>query len=397
MAKSKIDKRKRLVKPKEPTPQTPTQKQKKAPVKRTKAQIEANKASAIKKFYDSFGVIINDRKALKNEKIYNLFKVPSKEKGANMPHIQTREPGQIVQADLLFLPKDDGYRYALVVVDCGNRAVDAEPVKVKESEQVLAAFKKIFTRKIVKQPAFQIQVDAGNEFKGEVKKYYESKNIFVRAAQVGRHRQVALVEGMNGILGKALLMRQAAQEMQTGEISTEWILFLPKVIAAMNEHLKLDKPREVTTDIPCKGDACKILPEGTPVRVALDRPINALEETLSGKFRKADIRFDKTPRTIEHVLLMPDLPPMYRISGKHNVAYTKNQLQVLPTKENIGPDEYIHKFKIEKIIGKKTNKKGTFYHIKWFGYPDPTWQPAEEIEADVPTLVTEFEKMNTKK
>ena len=36
--------------------------------------------------------------------------------GASMPHFQSFEPGLIQQADLLFLPNDHGYKYALVVI-----------------------------------------------------------------------------------------------------------------------------------------------------------------------------------------------------------------------------------------------------------------------------------------
>jgi len=385
MAKLKFTHKKKSAKPIAPAP-------KKEEKNENKDQKEKmSDEEAIKKFYDSLGVIIPNRDALKNEKLFNLFREPKKDTGPNMPHIRTRSPGQIIQADLLFLPYDAGYRYALVVVDCGNRAVDAEPIKTKTAKEVLAAFKTIFSRHYVKEPKFQVQVDAGSEFKSIVKEYFKSKNIFVRAAQVGRHRQVAMVEGMNGIIGKALLMRQAAQELQTGEVSTEWIAFLPKVIKAMNQYLRMNKPRTMSDEIKCKGDACNVMEEGTKVRVALDAPQSALDKKEYGTFRKADIRFDKTPRTIDHVLLIPEQPPMYTISGKRNVAYTKNQLQVLPEQENMPPPEYVSKYIVEKILNKKKDGRRWMYEIKWKGFDKTTWEPVATITEDVPQIAKAFE------
>ena len=74
----------------------------------------------------------------------------------------------VEQADLLFLPKDEGYRYALVVVDVATRAMDAEPLKEKKTEAVLQAFRKIYARKYLKWPTKFLQVDSGSEFKSVV-------------------------------------------------------------------------------------------------------------------------------------------------------------------------------------------------------------------------------------
>ena len=37
------------------------------------------------------------------------------------------EPKAVLQADLLYLPDDKGYKYALVCVDVGSGYTDAEP------------------------------------------------------------------------------------------------------------------------------------------------------------------------------------------------------------------------------------------------------------------------------
>ncbi len=51
------------------------------------------------------------------------------------------------------LPNDNGYRYALVVCDVGGkRETDAEPLRTKDAESVLKAFKIIYKRKLLKFP-----------------------------------------------------------------------------------------------------------------------------------------------------------------------------------------------------------------------------------------------------
>lgn len=68
-------------------------------------------ASKISQFYKTFGVEGTNEKDLKKEKLYNLIKVPKKDKGKNMPHIDDFIKNATQQADILFLPNDDGYKY----------------------------------------------------------------------------------------------------------------------------------------------------------------------------------------------------------------------------------------------------------------------------------------------
>jgi hypothetical protein len=150
------------------------------------------------------------------KKLEELYKKPKKEKlpdeGASF---QVFEPNLIQQADLLFLPHDKGFKYALVVVDDASKICDAEPIKNKNSIDVLNAFKKIYHRNILKLPQIQIEVDDGSEFKGEVAEYFKKHKIRVRVAEPNRHRQQGLVELKNKILGSTLLQLQTLDEMKT--------------------------------------------------------------------------------------------------------------------------------------------------------------------------------------
>jgi hypothetical protein len=361
--------------------------------------------SKLGQYYKDFGITpVTDHDLLQKQKLYNLYKKPIKDKGVNMPHIDVREPNITHQADLLFLPNDNGYRYALVVVDCNNGLTDAVPLKSKESKDVLAGFKKIYQRGPLKIPQ-NLQVDSGAEFKGDVKKYFDDKHVYVRAGLPGRHRMQALAERRNQTIGTALLMRMTSQELLTGSVSNEWVDDLPVVIDAINKQVKL-KPKKKYPDVPvCKGDSCNLLKVGTIVRVILDEPRDLVTmQRLPGKFRSGDIRFDPKPRIIKQVLLKPGQPPTYLVDGDvgpnkiRPVAYTKNQLQVVPEDEQY-PDTKVIRGKpttyvVEKILDKRKHKNRIEFLVKWAGYPHEqnTWEPRTQLIEDVPGLVLAFER-----
>ena len=293
-------------------------------------------------------------------------------------------PNQVHQADLLFLPDDDGYKYALVVVDDATRITDAEPIKAKTAADVLEGLKTIYQRSILKLPK-KIEVDPGTEFKGVVAKWFEDQHILVRVGKTGRHRMQALVERRNQIIGTAIHKRQAAEELLTGEPAKEWIDDLPKIIKAMNKKTKGQKLEKLANKLPdeptCepKSDARHLLTQGDKVRVILERPEAVQGEKLHGKFRSSDIRWSEKPRTIRLVLLKPKQPPMYLLdgpSGPHKVelvAYTKAQLQLIQPNEEyphssiIKNVEKVKTFRIEKILAKKKIKNKWFLSIKCAG------------------------------
>jgi hypothetical protein len=330
----------------------------------------------------------------------NLYKKPIKDKGVNMPHFQTYDKDVINQADILFLPNDKGYKYALVVVDLYDRRTDAEPLKSKSAEATLEGFKKIYSRKILNLPKL-LEVDPGTEFQGVVKNYFNSKGIRLKVGLPDRHRQQAIVEQKNLVIGRVIHKRQAAQELITGVPSTEWITDLPKIIAAINRRAKPAKDINKTDEPVCKGKSCYLFYIGDKVRVALDAPRSTTEkgEKLHGKFRASDIRWDPTPRTIENIILHSGMPPLYRVSGITRAVYTKNQLQLIPENESLPePDKFIRGkpkvFKVEKILKSKKVKGHTYYLIKWQGYDESeaTWEPRESLLEDIPDIINKYEQ-----
>lgn len=275
----------------------------------------------------------------KNKKptlVSELLKVPKPDKKINMPKRDSRfiEAGYIQQADLLFLPDDNGFKYALVVIDIGSSICDAEPLETKTQAEVLSAFKVIYARKNLDIPKAILQIDNGAEFNGKVAKWFSDNKVMIRRGRPGRHRQQANVESLNGIIARAIFYALHTEELKTNETAKAWTQNLPKIIKIINDHRKkqnkLKSKKPIDLDVRCEGDSCTLLKKGQKVRRILDEPKDPGTNTkLSGKFRKTDTRWENESRTIEGVILHPAQSPMYKISGMRNTLYTRNQLQLV--------------------------------------------------------------------
>ena len=249
---------------------------------------------------------------------------------------------------------------------------DAEPIKYKYSFIVRDALKRIYERKILKIP-HEIEVDAGNEFKSDFTTYFNTVS-HVRRKKAGRHQAQAVVEGINSLLSKIIQTRMISEEIINKENSSEWVEEIPSIITVVNKYF-YHKPSEtdIKSHIPIKVKKesleFNVLTVGTPVRIQLDNPVDAIEtKRLNGSFRIGDIQWENVVRNITQVYLLPDFPPMYQVDNDDdddNVAYTRNQLQVvLPNKKK--PSTKLRKKEIvEKILKCVVKGKKVFFEIQW--------------------------------
>jgi hypothetical protein len=264
-------------------------------------------------------------------------------------------------------------------------------MKNRSAEDTLKALKNIYKRKILKIPHY-LEVDSGTEFKGVFYNYFHTKTN-IRVKETGRHRQQSVVETRNGIISRLLSKRQLAEEINTQEPSHEWVDFLPQVISAMNKFYS--QPVEhIDGALPprAKGLNATIIPIGTNVRVQLDNPIGYLQgDKLHGKFRAGDGRWTKTPQPITTFYLRPDAPPMYQVNNNQNVAYTRNQLQIVKPNE-IKPNPKLQtKFIVSKILSKEIIKNKIMYKVRWSDNTE-TVEPRSKLIKDIPQLIKEFDE-----
>jgi hypothetical protein len=337
-----------------------------------------------------------------------MTKPKAAKKNTTMPHFTTNLPkDERHQADTLYLPNDNGHKYALVVVDVGTRMIDAEPMKGRTGDDTVEAIKKIYKRNILSAPVV-ITCDQGTEFKGEFKTYCKNNNIYVRYGKKYRHRQTALAEKANARISRPLFKRMLEEEVLTEKTSRQWISQLPKVIKQLNEERKKIKLEPEKDIFECHGDDCDMLEQGTTVRVILDAPVDFVtEDRLHGySFRHTDTRWSKTKHIITKTFILPNQPPLYCVDNDENTAYTKSQLLVVDDKQEKKPDKAkilpITKKKgadvyhVDKILDKKKIKNKLHYLVSWKGFDESSnsWEPASVLKEDIPDEVKKYEKNN---
>jgi len=347
------------------------------------------------KFFKTF---IKDK--VKPSTVKNLMTPPKKEKRKEMPHLRSFTPNMTHQVDILYLPNDKGYKYALVVVDVNTKMADAEPLKTHSSEEVVKAIDKIYNRKILKKPSMFINVDNGSEFKGSFTKWDKKNKIAIRTGMTNRHRQQALVEYINLVIGRAIFIRMNAEELQNKKETVGWTKYLSNIINIYNQHV-IDTYEPLTTSkifknsMPSTTD--KLLEIGTLVRTIKNYPDNLYKKRQDSKFRTGDIRYNVEPKPITNIIIEPNQPVMYQINNNNKVAYTIQQLQIVEPETLQMEQNYMDdvRYIVEKIINKR-KKGGTYeYLLKFEGFDDTynEWKKLKDIKDEgLIKFVEEYEK-----
>ena len=342
----------------------------------------------IEEYYKTGGLVKskNKDKILKNEELYQLLKKPKKDKGGEIPHMQDIEKNAVMQSDLLYLPDDKGYKYALVCVDVGSGKTDAEPLKERDADSVLQAFKKITSRAPLKNsPEYMLQCDSGVEFKGVFSTYVKSKGITIRVGEVGRSRQQAIAESRNKTIAEALFHRQVGQELLTEQVSKEWTSHLKTVIKVINKWQD-EKTEPKKTHEPYIPKKTVMLSVGQPVRIILEEPLDTSGTKLHGGFRATDIRWSRKISKVSNIIIDEGEPLLYQLDDKPT-SYTFNQLQVVDEAKLSEPPASViegtpETYVVKAIKDKRTENRKIQYRVQWKGYPneaDWTWEPKTEL------------------
>ncbi|XP_067936970.1 uncharacterized protein [Watersipora subatra] len=153
----------------------------------------------------------------------------AKPKRIKFPHYSQDKPNHTHQIDLLSLPTDKGYKYALTVVDIASRYKEAEPLKKKTAADTVEAIKCIYNRSPLEYPK-EIMSDKGREFIGTFTELMNEKGIKISRSL--NKKKVAFVERFNRTLSERLFAHQYAEEIKTDKTNQEWVKRLPGVVAA---------------------------------------------------------------------------------------------------------------------------------------------------------------------
>lgn len=334
-----------------------------------------------------------------------LLQIPKKESALQTATTDVFERNNTHQVDLLYLPDDKGFKYALVCVDlCYPRYIGVEKLKDKKPESVRNALLEIYKKykKYLKLPKI-LECDQGKEFKGDFMEYFNKKAVFIRYKKTGRHRQQACVEAVNGVLVHYLFYNMLSNEihLESNEIIGDWIDNIDELVQLLN-YLKSQMPEEQIKKndkrnklsgngkwIVTTKNNNLLLPVDTKVRVILDEPRDIQGTKQHGRFRRGDIRWENKVREIEEWSLRPNQPPMYLVDGIDNVAYTKDQLQVVNPNEKPPREEAVTHHIVEKLLDKRKYRGKVQYLVKFKNIKTPSWENVDGLPKD---KVKQFKK-----
>jgi hypothetical protein len=288
------------------------------------------------------------------------------------------QSGYNYQGDLLELPTTpNGYKYLLTVIDIYSNYCDFEPLKTKSANEVLSAFKKIFKRGIVPEPKASVRTDSGSEFKSVVDKYMYDNNILHLWSLKDRHKQMANVESLNRVVARVLM----TYLQNKGDGYKNWTDIIEPLRKGLNDAKSHPKDQDMSKYTPpmLNLEHPPKYKVGDLVYRRLEKSINdSGQQNHDKRFRAGDVRYEMVPRKIKQVVLYSSPNPYrYILETIPSVSYAEQEL--LPAE-----NETAEKYRIKKIVGKKTEKKKTYYLVHWQGFKvaDATWEPKQQLIED---------------
>ena len=161
-------------------------------------------------------------------------------KRIDRPHYQVTTPNEMHQFDLLYMPSDtlygNKYKYILAGIDATSRFKLTRPLRTKQVRDVAEMIADIYKVGPLMYPS-TFQCNNGSEFKGEVTKMLEKKEVKIRQVTTKyKHTHTAFVEALNKILAERLFKVQDAQELSDPErVSATWVKHLYGFVDELND------------------------------------------------------------------------------------------------------------------------------------------------------------------
>ena len=308
-------------------------------------------------------------KEMNSEKLYSQITKQPHYKFKLYNHYDVKIPNQLHQIDLLFLPEDKGYRYALCLVDVASRYKAARPLQTKEAEELLSNLKDIYANDEFLRIPKKLQFDRGGEFNNEMLKVWanppdeeplrrtESEEILqlrrsnrttkskyrkiqqkVELIMNEKGQHVSLVENMNKQLGRLIFKDQIIHELKSGLENKKWVDKLQDYIDILNNrktrliNLKpidaiqmdyVEQPKNEFT----KADKEKYFDIGTEVRRLLN--LDEVQDYITKKIkterkRATDATFSINTYIVTELYIGNNELVMHRLKDKETGRVYKN-------------------------------------------------------------------------
>ena len=308
--------------------------------------------------------------------LYNQITKRASNKAKLYNHYDVTLPNQLHQIDLLFLPTDDGYKYALCLVDVASRYKASRPLQTKEAQELLSNLKDIYENDEFLVVPKQLNFDRGGEFNNDTLKEWAtpakenvkksnrstkskykkvSEKVELIMNEKGQH--VSLVENMNKQLARLIFKDQIIDELKRGKQNTKWVDKLQDYIDILNNRktrliglkpidaIQMDvviQPKNEFT----KADKEKYYDIGTEVRRLLNK--DEVQDYLTKKIkierkRATDAIWSLNTYVVTELYIGKNKLIMHRIKDKETDVVYKNMytyFQLTPIKLSVDSDEF---------------------------------------------------------
>nr|CAD2196332.1 unnamed protein product [Meloidogyne enterolobii] len=293
------------------------------------------------------------------------------------------------QADLSVFNRickqNQGYKYLLVCIDTLSRQIFVEPVKSKHSDNMIDAFKKLFSR--TKVIPWKLLTDQGLEFTAkQVQKYFKSLDMEHFSMLTSPLWHAGMAERANRSI-KERLYRYFTENK-----TLKWVDVIQKIVNSINNSFnssigmrptdvnfknaeklrQLLKNRAIETHASSSQWRRKKFSVGDRVRI----------EKYKHIFQKGYLpNFTNEIFIIDKVRLVPYQPPTYKIKDSNGEQirgwFYSNDLILV--KENSKKDENL--YDINKVLKKKETRWGRLCFCQLEGlWPEHnSWIPANSI------------------
>ena len=259
--------------------------------------------------------------------VKNLMKKPNPKARKLHNHFNISTPNELHQLDILHLPSDNKFMYALTLVDVASRYKEARPLRNKRGETIVKALDDIYAKNKHLSIPIKINTDKGSEFVNKwFREYCEQNDIIHIVNEPSNH--LSFVENFNRELAKAIFKRQHKEEIKNGKLNKKWTQWLINDVLLMNnkissmikmkpvDAIKLTEVEQPKNDF-TKADIKKSLPLGTAVRRLLnkDEILNVLDNKITvEKRRSTDPYWSLDIYEITSVIKKPDALALHRIA-----------------------------------------------------------------------------------
>ena len=274
-----------------------------------------------------------------------------------------------------------------------SRFIYSVALKIKEENEVLKGFKKIFNKSKIRA----VRSDNGSEFiNKKFKDFLEKNDIKQILGEAGKPQSNGMIERANATIKELI-----EKSIEINE-NFDWVKNLDKLINNINNsqhRITGFTPNEIQTAF--KNDNKDVLEEAFNKELKIKKPKISKEVFEVGDLVRIKKPSDKTRQVWSDEVY--EIEKVYKPKKAYSVYEYK--LDAFPDKfkeeellKIVGDPQNklikVDTFDISKLIKPVIQDDKIFYEVKWKGYRETTLEPRENLMKDVPKMLGQFERKN---